>query len=381
MMKGTNLLILFLVFFLTGCYRGNTSGDGAYLLVDVADNHPKKELLLQDFMDVEYIALETSDEFLCQGMILDIGENLILARNNFTQDGNLYLFDRKGKGIRVINRRGQGGEEYTSAYKAVLDEKNGEFFINDMMKKTILVYDLTGQFKRSFLCEGDFGVDDLHNFDDKYLLCAVGMRVNEGEPGKSLLALVSKQDGSIAGRFEIPYKAKKETVFVDAENFFLYPYSPILPWEDRWILTEASSDTVFSVSSKKQMEPFLVRNPSIQLMEPEVFLFPKMLTDRYYFMERVKKQNGFDRTDWAYDRDEKTFYEYTLHNADYTDKQRINTTLWNHVPNGRIGYWQVIHAHELVEAYGQGRLKGKLKEIAARLEEESNPVILLAVDK
>ena len=209
MMKGTNLLILFLVFFLTGCYRGNTSGDGAYLLVDVADNHPKKELLLQDFMDVEYIALETSDEFLCQGMILDIGENLILARNNFTQDGNLYLFDRKGKGIRVINRRGQGGEEYTSAYKVVLDEKNGELFINDMMKKTILVYDLTGQFKRSFLCEGDFGVDDLHNFDDKYLLCAVGMRVNEGEPGKSLLALVSKQDGSIAGRFEIPYKAKK----------------------------------------------------------------------------------------------------------------------------------------------------------------------------
>ena len=381
MKKNLNLL-LFLILLLGSCSNKEGLNSGSYLLVDVADNHPKKELLLQDFMDVEYIALETSDEFLCQGMILDIGENLILARNNFTQDGNLYLFDRKGKGIRVINRRGQGGEEYTTAYGAVLDEDKEEMYINDTMKKTISVYDLTGRFKRSFRCEGDLSLDYLHNFDDEYLLCAVNVRVNEGESGKSLLALISKQDGSISGRFEITYKAKKETVFVDEGNFLLYLYSPILSLNnDRWILTEVSSDTVFSVSSKKLMEPFLARTPSIQLMDPEVFLFPKMLTDRYYFMERVKKQNGFDRTDWTYDREEKTFYEYTLHNADYTDKQRINTTLWNYVPHARTAYWQIINAHELVKAYEQGRLKGKLKEIAARLDEDSNPVVMLAINK
>ena len=128
MKKNLNLL-LFLILLLGSCSNKEGLNSGSYLLVDVADNHPKKELLLQDFMDVEYIALETSDEFLCQGMILDIGENLILARNNFTQDGNLYLFDRKGKGIRVINRRGQGGEEYTTAYGAVLDEDKEEMYI------------------------------------------------------------------------------------------------------------------------------------------------------------------------------------------------------------------------------------------------------------
>jgi hypothetical protein len=35
-------------------------------------------------------------------------------------------------------------------------------------------------------------------------------------------------------------------------------------------------------------------------------------------------------------------------------------------------------AYELVEAYEKGGLKGKLKEIAAELNEESNPVIMLA---
>jgi len=37
-----------------------------------------------------------------------------------------------------------------------------------------------------------------------------------------------------------------------------------------------------------------------------------------------------------------------------------------------------IEAYELVEAYQNGHLKDKLKEIAAGLDEESNPVIMVA---
>lgn len=42
---------------------------------------------------------------------------------------------------------------------------------------------------------------------------------------------------------------------------------------------------------------------------------------------------------------------------------------------------QSLQAHELAEAYGKGVLKGKLKEIAAKLDEESNPVIMLIKHK
>ncbi|MGL5563912.1 MAG: 6-bladed beta-propeller, partial [Tannerellaceae bacterium] len=42
---------------------------------------------------------------------------------------------------------------------------------------------------------------------------------------------------------------------------------------------------------------------------------------------------------------------------------------------------QSLQAHQLVEAYEKGELKGKLNEIAAQLEEESNPVIILAKHK
>jgi hypothetical protein len=38
---------------------------------------------------------------------------------------------------------------------------------------------------------------------------------------------------------------------------------------------------------------------------------------------------------------------------------------------------QTLEAFDLVEAYGKGRLRGRLIEIAATLDEESNPVIML----
>jgi hypothetical protein len=47
------------------------------------------------------------------------------------------------------------------------------------------------------------------------------------------------------------------------------------------------------------------------------------------------------------------------------------------INNDEIAFAEKIEAFELVEAYKKGQLKGKLKEIAAALNEESNPVIML----
>jgi hypothetical protein len=97
-------------------------------------------------------------------------------------------------------------------------------------------------------------------------------------------------------------------------------------------------------------------------------------------MEKVKKDNSFQKTDLIYDNQEKALYEYTLYNDDYSNKHRINMVTWE-TKNDEIAFWQKIEAYELVESYKKGELKGKLKEIAAGLEDESNPVILLVKNK
>jgi hypothetical protein len=49
--------------------------------------------------------------------------------------------------------------------------------------------------------------------------------------------------------------------------------------------------------------------------------------------------------------------------------------------NNEIAIWQILEANQLVKSYQKGELKGKLKEIAATLAEESNPVIMLIKHK
>ncbi|MDR1200737.1 MAG: 6-bladed beta-propeller, partial [Tannerellaceae bacterium] len=65
-MKRINtILAIILLVVLAGC-GGNKQSNGDLIIVDVSKSYPEKELILQDFMDVEYIALETTDEFLTQ---------------------------------------------------------------------------------------------------------------------------------------------------------------------------------------------------------------------------------------------------------------------------------------------------------------------------
>jgi hypothetical protein len=69
--------------------RGKQSVD-ELLVVDVTKSYPKKDLILQDFMDVEYIPLETTDNFLTQGNMLSIGKDFIVVSNRLN-DGDIFL--------------------------------------------------------------------------------------------------------------------------------------------------------------------------------------------------------------------------------------------------------------------------------------------------
>lgn len=59
--------ILFIILLLMAGCGGNEQTADNFITVDVTASYPLKELILQDFVDVEYIPLETTDEFLCQG--------------------------------------------------------------------------------------------------------------------------------------------------------------------------------------------------------------------------------------------------------------------------------------------------------------------------
>ena len=126
---------------------------------------------------------------------------------------------------------------------------------------------------------------------------------------------------------------------------------------------------------------------SIQSMDPSIFLLLQVLTEQYYFIKTVKKEmkspndeDGFPTTNLVYDRQEQKIYECAVYNDDFTTPQKVDMSQQKRIDDD-IAFWIKYEAYELVEAYEKGELKGRLKEIAAELDEEDNPVIMLVKSK
>lgn len=387
-----NLSLVVFLFAITGCKENKQAidkiGDDLITVDVMTTDYPIKELILQDFMDLEYIALETNDNFINQGFVRAIGQKIIVVEN-VINDGDIFIYRRKtGEAIRKINHKGQGAEEYVSISGIVLDEDKHEMFVTDNTARRMLVYNLNGKYKRSFKFQNNAMYKKIYNFDKQNLICYNFSSSNQGQS----FAIISKQDGSITQEIQIPFEEKK-TIFItlrdDAKDmtYGAAPFTcPIIPVpNNNWILVEPSSDTIYSYSSEYKMKPFLTRVPSIQSMNPEEFLFPSVVTDRYCFMEIVKKEysfstgKGFPSTSLMYDRQEKSIFRYTVHNNDYSYKNIVNMVL--SPENNEVAFYHKIESYGLVDSYKKGELKGKLKEIAATLNEDSNPVIMLVKHK
>ena len=380
--NGILAAILLVVF--VGC-GGNKQSNDDLIIVDVSKNYPKKDLILQDFMDVEYIVLETSDEFLTQGLVLDVGKEYLLVKNR-NNDGDIFIFDRKtGKGVRKINRQGQGGEEYARINDMILDESNGEIFVESPGNK-ILVYDLYGSFKR--VLNLDREVSSVFNYDKHNLICYdMSDYHSKGEDRtRSYHVIISKQDGSVTREIFIPFKTINTPIAVDGDQFVAsYSYQIRLS-HGEWTLIETSSDTLYHYAPDGTLSPFIVRTPSAHTMVPEVFLYMGICTDRYYFMQTVKnvfnfeKGNGFYTDELVYDKEEKALFQVAIYNGDYAEKRPVAMTA--SPVNSEIEDVTTLDAFRLAEIYEKGQLKdGQLKEIASRLDKDDNPVIMLIKQK
>lgn len=369
---------------LAGC-GGNRHSKDDLIIVDVSKSYPEKELILQDLMDVEYIALETSDEFLTQGLVKDVGKEYVLVTNR-TNDGDILLFDRQtGKGVRKINRKGQGAEEYPRIQGIILDEANGEIFVKTLGNK-ILVYDLSGGFK----CCLNLGreVSSVLDYDKDHLICYdMSDYHSKGEErSKAYHIILSKQDGSVTGEIFIPFKTINTPIVKDGDRFVAnYSYQIRLS-HGKCTLMDASSDTIYNYEPDGTLTPCVVRTPSAPAMQPEVFLYMGISTDRYCFMQTVQnvfnfeKGNGFYDDELVYDKKEKALFQVTVCNGDYVEKRPVAMTA--KPINREIEDVTTLNAPRLVEIYKEGGLKdGKLKEIASKLDEEDNPVVMLIKQK
>ncbi len=357
------LLGLGILLAVVGCTKTQTQSKNEIPVVDVTKNYPKKEIVLQDIAEVDYIPLETRNDVLIDNnyRLCVISPDSIWVGNE--EEGTIFLFNGQGKILQKFNHKGQSGKEYQNIWGLYYDNPTQEIIVLDyIMKYQLQVYDKVGNYKKTIPIPKKYSLlgADIINFDENLLLCYKNgefsnFSFNGGFADKSDSVkkeikpyfFLSKKDGKELGDLPISLPEKIETTITKKKGNSISITSvrptPFVPKGNNLILSEVGKDTIFEYSKDKKLTPLVARTPEILKMdEPLVFLQVEKIIPQYVFGKVTKK--GTDA------------------HPKFTEQKIVIDRATNEVAD---------MLKELLEA---GKLKGKLKDIAEKIKEDDNPV-------
>lgn len=383
-MKTTKLICAFLlVFAVVACNNNSTTNKNTVLTVNTLDNYTDKELIIQDYANVEYTPLETKDDVLIEnyGRVAYASNDTTIVFN--MQHGDIFIFNNKGKCIGKFNKKGASAREYNNLSDVLYLPKEKEIMVIDSWnKRKIFVYNVNGDFKRVLPIIEGYQWNKLVSYNDSLLLCydtqgAIIMRKGS-KPSTKPFVFVSKKDGEIIDNLglEVPERLSTSMIISKGKRGMsvrYYNIKSILAYNSDFIINEISADTIYSYTPQKQLKPFIVKQPDIQKMKQEerVWLDVRELSDNYIVMQKAKGSKGktpdYERTDLLVDRATNKICQGKWHNADLKGD--------NAEKYARFGAY-LINADILLDALDAGKLSGKLKAIAEKLDVEDNPVMV-----
>jgi len=323
---------------------------------------------------------------LCNGTVYYVDNSYIIYGN---RNGEILIFDRQGKAKYKINRTGQSGEEYVKLNSLLYDKERNELYVNDIWQKKILVYDIDGHYKRSFLHLPGTLYKAIYLFNNQCLLCYNSSGDNFNEE-KYPFKIVSKETGKLVKELDIPFSKRVTATYSITKDGVLYMV-PVNPYPESavragnaWILNEVSSDTIYQLLDDYTLKPVMVQTPPVQSMgeNPQFLSF---LMDSYHyqflFIQKkefdIKTQTGFPTTSIMYNKRTGKILEQNFYDANCPDQDfwfdRNHTNQMAEINQ----YFNTYSASELKKLLVNGKLTGRLKEIAERIGEDDNPVLMI----
>ena len=379
---------------LGGCQSGTQKAtieeDGIiHLNIDISKNYPR-ELINDDSFRIEYVPLETTNDVLV-GMsprLNYISEKYIVIYESTI--GKIYVFDRSGKIISQFNHKGEGPGEYNVIFHLVVDEKNEELFVFDNFINSILVYSLTGEYRRTLKYAADWLLEGAWDYDDETMLVYDIFGLSRDNYNNTPYMLLSKKDGNITStlihlpiRYNIHVDHGQQT---DASGNSYSTGSTITVYNKRYaghgndlVIADVSSDTIYRLTKKGDLKPFIVRMPSVHSTDPRLVCTPMIINDKFiilyitsldYEAER-RKPGGVARRYFMYEFETGDIYAsdyFRLYTTDVSHQQEniIASRLFD------ISLLKGLYDRLDDEAKAKDKEFGQLIE---KLNDDDNPVV------
>ena len=350
--------------------------------IDVHTNYPEKEICLQDVAEVSYIALDSQDDILFRGNVNGFSDKGIVIMDN--PDNRLIFFDKQGKFQHIIQRQGQGPEEYSMLFDALVDWDKEEVFVFDRGSR-IVVYSLDGTFKRKLPSNANLVQHDAYIWSDSQL---VAYRYGRGEDEKLIpyqpIVLLSKEDGKMDS---LSYRKEHSfPTYIGGKEMNIRVHWPSLAKLNGDVyVNDLSADTIYRWDGRTQaLQPVMTRTPSVTLDDLDgYFMDLEGVTPQFYFLHFLARQASMNShfemidkksKDAVYDRKEGKVYHPKFTNKDYPSMEKCNMQFCEELNACAIVQLESFH---LIEALEAGELSGELKTIAQGLKEDDNPVLMM----
>ena len=365
--------------------------------IDIQKDYPKKKLILDEIADVEYIPLETTDSVLLGGSLEESfsGDMVVLADR---KDGTVSFFNRQGKFLRSFNHKGQGDKEYTAARATCVDFEREEVFIYDYpLRYRIMVYSFDGEFKRELKLESPRRwVSDmrLYSYDETHLVSYDRYYVNYKDPSdekfnKYPYFLIDKQSGEISSLpLKIDKRITNEISWSDKDGFsgsFAVGIGNWMKADKGVYISDFALDTIYHCMGDKitpkaarKNNPDKSNNLSSLVFESNRYSFFDVMKIRkdevkHVIHTDVSKRLLFDKRDGnMYEVDDFVIKDFAKDKFFWN----ISSIGSSNIPEGY--YFLLLTSERLHSLLEKGGLKGKIKEIAENMEEDANPVMLIA---
>lgn len=360
-------------FVLLGCSCTSTDQEKGLTTIDLSKDYPKKEILLSEIADIQYVYMNEENDYIYGGNPLYVSDHTFV----FYSEGSFLFFTKDGQPKSKFNHQGNGPDEYDYFSKVVYDEANDELYI--LSEKRLIVYSSSGVHKRTIALSlsDDKRITSMANYDNGSLLLF----------DSDNFVLISKADGSELKRLDVSSGEKVKLYAINQNeqrvSVIASTQNQIVNYKDGLLLSDYSTDTVFFFNKNKELIPVLIKQPSIHSMDPVIYANAFVEAADYLFYRKiiVKVQNGqLPSVYLMQNKKDGTVYEQEIKMDDFKGKQveiapEILTSSSRH---GLV----VLDLVELEEAYADGRLKGKLKELMEKIDRENgNNVYMLLTFK
>lgn len=339
----------------------------------MSKSYPVKEIKLEDIASVEYLSLKYDDEYLFRGKPEYISDKVIIVYDD--AEGKILLFSKDGTPVSKFNHKGNGPGEYGDVSDIIYDEPNDELFVAG--RERILVYSPSGVYKRTLPLEAMRF--DIKDWDNESLLV-----FDKNGGSSSSFFHISKEDGRVLEEVKLQRDAEVKLYVIEMTGNSMYVFigreDNIVRYENGFLLTDHSLDTVYYYGRDKVLKPAFVRTPAIQTMTPVIYVNSFVEAGGYQFFEVNTVKNGADR--FSYTRlmremKNNSVYTQKIIMGDYEGKEvPIVPDMISVTDNYKTGVVE-LSLTELKTAYDDGKLKGKLKELVENLNEEDNDVYAL----